>query len=210
MRSIGERDALVLEHLSLAENLASKRYITVNKAVQLGDLLSAAYTGLLDAASRFDLSKSHKLSKSPFKTYARRRISGEINDYLRSCSWGTRNNPQYMQSIDSYYGRGDSDRVDSSGGDFVSVANFIPSKNTSVVDDLNRREVFNKLIRSLPRREKEVFKLRYLEDLTMKEVADRVGVSESRVSQIISQSTEYLCHVWGDRSCELWEEITSN
>jgi len=206
MRSIEERNAIIEEHLALAKNLASQRFKTVHPTVQLGELLSAAYYGLLDAADRFDESKVNPKAKRPFEAYARSRIHGEMNDYLRSCNWGTRSDPQYLVSLDrrAYSSAHSNERFDEAS----SLGDMCASEDRPVADKLNSEELFNKIIRSLPKREKRVFQLRYLYGLTMKEIAQCVDLSESRVSQILSQSTEHLHSVWGDRSQFLWEEAS--
>ncbi len=201
MRSIEERNALVEEHLGLAETLAGRRHRNVHRTVQLGELLSAAYEGLLDAANKFDANKVNARAKHPFRCYATTRIIGEMNDYLRSCSWGTRGNHRKAHSIDtvpSYY---------KDGGQVVTLREVLPARERSPIDQLNGRELFDKLIRSLPRREKMVFKLRFLNSLTMKQVAEVVGISESRVSQILSQNTMFLRDVWEGKLHELWNEV---
>ncbi len=201
MRSIEERNALVEEHLDLAEHLARLRHRSVHRTVQLGELLSAAYEGLLDAANKFDTNKVNAKAKYPFRCYARTRITGEMNDYLRSCNWGTRGKHRKAHSIDTVPGYYDD------GGQVVTLREVLPARERPAIDELNGRELFNKLIRSLPKREKMVFKLRFLNSLTMKEVAKVVGISESRVSQILSQNKLFLKDVWGSKLYELWDEV---
>ena len=100
MRSIEERNGIIEQHLKLAKRLTDKRYKTVHRSVVYGDLLSAAYSGLLDAAEKFNDTKVNPQAKNPFEAYAAQRIIGEMNDYLRSCNWGTRGRPQHLMSLD--------------------------------------------------------------------------------------------------------------
>jgi len=200
MKTIKDRNSLVEKHLTLAENLARRRFQTVHRSVQYGELLSAAYLGLLDAAEKFDASKANEQAKYPFRCYASARIQGEMNDYLRSCNWGTRNNHRAAFSIDYMPGYYDE------RGHAVTLRESLPTKDASAVDQLNSDELFDKLIRSLSGREKMIFKLRFIENLTMKQIADKIEISESRVSQILSQNTLFLEQVWRDQSHELWEE----
>lgn len=199
IRSLKDRDALICEHLDLAYREAKKRYKSVNHSVIFGDLLSAAYLGLLDAASRFDETKVNTEAKRPFPCYARRRIQGEMNDYLRSCNWGTRNNPRKLTSLDAPadYTWDEAPRP---------LRDSLRSSIPGPIDELNGIELFEKVIRCLPKAVKEAFRLRFLHDLTMKEIADRQLISESRVSQILSQHRIYLREVHADDRCELWEE----
>jgi len=74
-------EQLVIDHMPLANNLAKKKSQSVPKNISLDELKSAAYMGLVDAASKFDDKKG-----VPFSCYARIRISGEMKDYLRSFS----------------------------------------------------------------------------------------------------------------------------
>lgn len=71
---------LVLKHLSLAEKIAKSQFKRTPPQVSYDELQSAAYMGLVDAASRYD-------GKRDFEVYASPRIFGEIKDYLRSLKW---------------------------------------------------------------------------------------------------------------------------
>lgn len=204
VRSIKDRNVLVELHLTLAEDLARHRSRSVSSTVQYDELLSAAYLGLIDAAERFEERLANEKSSNPFKTYARQRINGEMNDYLRSCHWGTRTNPLRMMSIEqsAYRQRYDVDRNS-------TIAEKVCNNDIDIIDLLNSKELFDKIVRCLPKREQYIFRLRYLYDLTMKQVADTLNISESRVSQILSQNTKYLREVWSNRSDELWNEVIS-
>src|SRR5574343_410081 len=100
MRNIAQRNDLVEKHMFLATKMAQTRHRSVNCSVQLDDLISAAYIGLIDAAEKYDIGKANEKALCPFIAYARTRIAGEMNDYLRSCNCGGRNNPQRMLSLD--------------------------------------------------------------------------------------------------------------
>lgn len=69
------------------------------------------------------------------------------------------------------------------GGPFVEIADDSPSAADCVVDHENIALV-RKLVRRLPDRERQVVALYYVEQLTMVEIGDVMGVTESRVSQI--------------------------
>lgn len=204
LEKIKTRNSIVKENLSLAGIIASRRYRTVHKSVQYGELLSAAYEGLIDAAEKFDVNKVNEQAKEPFKCYATQRIKGSINDYLRTCSWGTRGNPVRVHSLENVK---NNNKTDWSDHDTMpSLRDTLRSSESEAIDQLNSKELFFKLIRGLPKRDKEVFKLKFLDDLTMKETAERLNISESRVSQIISTSVEYLSSIWNEKKDELWLE----
>ena len=194
-----ERNQLFEQHKSLAEIEAKRRFRTVARAVVFGDLLSASYEGLLDAATRFDVTKVHESAKQPFECFARPRIRGSMNDFLRTCNWGTRNNPILPTSLElsscDYFDDGSSPLKDA-----------LIAHGKGSVDYLNSPELFEKIIRGLPHTVKQIFYLRYVAEMTMREIADHLFLSESRISQILSQHIEYLSAVLEDHRCELWSE----
>jgi RNA polymerase sigma factor (sigma-70 family) len=80
-----EQQNLVLKHMPFAEKIAKFQFKKVPPQVQLDELKSAAYMGLVDAAGRYD-------GKTDFELFARFRIVGEIKDYLRSLKWDRNTN----------------------------------------------------------------------------------------------------------------------
>lgn len=78
-----KRNQLILNHLSDADHIALSQFKKTPKCVQLDELKSAAYMGLVRAAQKYQDDK-------PFLPYASCRIYGEIKDYLRSLCWGGR------------------------------------------------------------------------------------------------------------------------
>ena len=71
--------------------------------------------------------------------------------------------------------------------DFLPVGALKPAKNPSPHEEyeqVENRELVTRLITSLPSRLQTVATLYYFEELTMKEIGERLGVHESRVSQL--------------------------
>jgi RNA polymerase sigma factor for flagellar operon FliA len=85
---------LITDHIVLAQAVASQKYRTAPHALDLDDLRSLAYQGLVDAASRwfsYCESKGYNPEDTQFFViYARPRIAGSIYDKLRSDDWATR------------------------------------------------------------------------------------------------------------------------
>lgn len=79
---------LVLDHIPMALKMARRRSFSAPPNISLDDLRSAAYMGLVDAASRFDPSRGFA-----FATYARLRIDGEMTDHMRSSLFGSETRP---------------------------------------------------------------------------------------------------------------------
>jgi RNA polymerase sigma-B factor len=55
-------------------------------------------------------------------------------------------------------------------------------------DLIEHRVVIERALESLPDRERTILRLRYFEDLTQAEIADRVGVSQMHVSRLLARS----------------------
>ena len=47
-------------------------------------------------------------------------------------------------------------------------------------------------MRALPAREREILRLRFVEDLTQTEIADRIGISQMHVSRLLRRSLDKL------------------
>lgn len=89
-----ELEALVLNHMSLADAVAVSVYNTARHALELDELKSIAYLGLVSAAKRWNPYCAER-GYNPedvqyFKTFAQRRIRGSIFDEFRSADWASR------------------------------------------------------------------------------------------------------------------------
>jgi RNA polymerase sigma factor for flagellar operon FliA len=75
-----------------------------------------------------------------------------------------------------------------SGGDAVSLLDTLPDRGApnpeQVVDQAELRDRIADAIAALPEREKLVIALYYYENLTLREIGEVLGVTESRISQL--------------------------
>ena len=83
--ALGERDRMLVEHISTVRYVARRIHERLPQHVELDDLVSAGMIGLMDALSKFDGSK-----KVQFKSYAQFRVRGAILDSLRTLDWSPR------------------------------------------------------------------------------------------------------------------------
>lgn len=77
----------------------------------------------------------------------------------------------------------------------LSISEMIADKSSSPLEQLEdsqRRKLLARAIDKLPERERQVIALYYLEELTMKEIGEVLGVTESRVSQLRAQAVARL------------------
>ncbi|QTL96979.1 FliA/WhiG family RNA polymerase sigma factor [Iocasia frigidifontis] len=76
------RQELIIKYLPQVKYQAGRLKMIVPDFIEQDDLESYGVIGLIDALYKFDYRKGIK-----FKTYASRRIRGEIIDYLRKLDW---------------------------------------------------------------------------------------------------------------------------
>ena len=165
------RNELIESYLPLAKSLAWKRSCSLS-SVSYDELKSAAYFGLVIAAKKYDPLQSH------FSHYARIKIEGAIGDYLRELR-GSRTHAT-PQSLDDA----------PEGG--VCRRDILPSRRA--LD-----EIVAFLTEGLCEKHKKIFSMYYLEGLSMKEISVKIGVVESRVSQILKGCRNQLREMYDVR-----------
>lgn len=167
------RELLISHNLRLVVYLAKK---FENTGVCVEDLISIGTIGLIKGINTFNPDKKIKLA-----TYASRCIENEILMYLR------RNNKTKMEvSIDEPL------NVDWDGNelllsDVLGTEDDVVSKN---IEDEVEKKLLNGAIEKLSKRERTIVELRFginREDgneMTQKEVADLLGISQSYISRL--------------------------
>lgn len=158
---------LVLGHMTYARKIAYSRKRALPRHIDVDELLSAAYLGLTEAASRFESERN-----VCFKTYSFRRIKGAIDDYLRSIG--------YSISLDT---------VDADTG--LSNAELVPAKPVT-----NHENNFEVVERVVGRAGSEMLKLYFVDNCDLKEIGSKIGVSESRVCQLFTKYKEQIRSHW--------------
>ena len=165
------KDILVEKNLRLVVYIA-KKFET--SGINIEDLISIGTIGLMKAINSYNLDKNIKLA-----TYASRCIENEILMYLRK-----NNKIKTEISIDEPI------NVDSEGND-LSLADILGTDNDAIfksVEDEENKKILKNAIQNLNNREKTIMQLRYgfdgKEELTQKEVADKLGISQSYISRL--------------------------
>jgi RNA polymerase sigma factor for flagellar operon FliA len=97
--SPAEREALIIEHLSLIRHVAHRVATRLPSSVEIGDLVNAGVIGLLDAVEKFEPERGVK-----FKTYAELRVRGAIIDSLRNLDWAPRSLRRRGRDLERVYG----------------------------------------------------------------------------------------------------------
>ena len=174
-----EQQALVEKYMPLANKLAYKKKKVLPRHVDFEELQSAAYLGLVEAASRYDVNKG-----VAFSTYAVPRIFGAIHDYLRQQGWGKRGEYLTVHSLDSSI---DDDcclkdtvelRPERNDGEFLECISHILEDEDS----------------------KKILQYYFIDEFSMKEVGEKFGISESRISQIFKKYKARILSSWDEQS----------
>ena len=165
------RTVLIEHNLRLVVYIA-KRFENTGTGIE--DLISIGTVGLIKAINTFRADKSIKLA-----TYASRCIENEILMYIR------KNAGQRCEvSIDEPL------NVDWDGNELL-LSDVLGSEEDGVAYELEQREeraVVRRAVAALEPRERELIELRYGlrggDELTQKEVADLLGISQSYISRL--------------------------
>ena len=83
------------EHMPMVRAVASRIHRTLPRHIEIEDLISAGYLGLVDAAQKFEQSR-----QTHFRGYAEFRVRGAILDSLRELDWGTRSLRRKVRDIE--------------------------------------------------------------------------------------------------------------
>lgn len=165
------RDMLIEHNLRLVVYIA-KRF--ENTGVGIEELVSIGTVGLIKAISTFNADKNIKLA-----TYASRCIENEILMFIRKSSGKKRE-----VSIDEPLS------VDWDGNELL-LSDVLGSENDSVYKDMEEdeeRRILRSAVKDLNARERVIIEMRYGldggEELTQKEVADALGISQSYISRL--------------------------
>ena len=167
------RSELIEHNLRLVVYIAQK---FDNTGVGVEDLISIGTIGLIKAINTFNPSKKIKLA-----TYASRCIENEILMYLR------RNSKTKMEvSIDEPL------NVDWDGNELL-LSDILGTEEDTIYRDLEdeaERKILFRALNKLSGREKLIVRMRFGLDhpegkeMTQKEVADQLGISQSYISRL--------------------------
>lgn len=179
IRELGTETGSSARSLLIEHNLRLVVYIAKkfdNTGVGVEDLISIGTIGLIKAINTFNSGKNIKLA-----TYASRCIENEILMYLR------RNNKTKLEvSIDEPL------NVDWDGNELL-LSDILGTDEDVIYRDIENemeRKLLDKAIQKLSERERTIVELRFGlknplgQEMTQKEVADLLGISQSYISRL--------------------------
>ena len=176
------KDILIEHNLRLVVFLAKKYE---NTGVDLEDLVSIGTIGLIKGINTYRLGKNIKLA-----TYASRCIDNEILMYLRK-NKKIKTEVSIEESL-SYDGEGNELHLE----DVIGTDKDIVTKHLE--EEIDKKLMLEE-INNLNKRDKEIIILRYglfgKEEMTQKEVAEILGISQSYISRIEKKVIKRLKNV---------------
>ena len=169
--SLDARNILIEHNLRLVVYIARK---FENAGVNVEDLISIGTIGLIKAVNTFNPEKKIKLA-----TYASRCIENEILMYLRRNN-RIKNEVSFDEPLN----------IDWDGNELL-LSDILGTENDEVYHHIEEEvnySLLNYVMKKLSPREKVIMEMRFGlvngEEMTQKEVADEIGISQSYISRL--------------------------
>lgn len=205
-----QRDELILSHLALVKHVLGRLAADLPPGVDTENLESAGVLGLVEAANNFDPARNVQ-----FNTFAYLRVRGAIIDELRRNSplpqamldrvdrirraQESLPHPIALDQLAQAAGMSEDEAADTlTAMRFSQMVSFqdrspppVPSdrRQPAASANLEREEqarLLTEAIQALPEQQRLVVTLYYTEDLRLKEIAEVLHLSESRISRLLS------------------------
>ena len=199
------RDSLVIDYMPAVKSMAARLKERLPSSVDFNDLVSIGYEELVKLSNRYD----SKINDN-FWGYAKYRVYGAMLDFLRKLDPLSRGDRKLVKEIDKiiedymakYNSLPDDEYIaEVLGADVdkikkAKISNEIHSvmpieEQLNYYENIEKKieeeeiiEAIKKVLKTLNEKEQLVIQLYYFEELSLKEIAEILEVSESRVSQI--------------------------
>ncbi len=207
------RDELIVAHLPLVKHVIGRLVGEMPPGVDVENLESAGVLGLVEAAAKFDPTRNVQ-----FKTFAYIRIRGAILDELRRNSplpqhvlervglirqaHRKLDQPVTVEALAAETGLSVDEVADTLAAErFAKMVSWEQNAERNgpklaVADapdrDIERAEMVQQLTEAidlLPPKERTVILLYYREDLRLREIAETMQLSVSRISRLLTKAT---------------------
>ena len=214
-------EALILEHLPLVKRIAVHLRARVPRFMEFDELIQAGMMGLIKAARSYDASKGvafegfatirikgamldevRRMSYLPRSAVAINRSHDESASELSSRLGRLPSSSELAEfmgkeSDDMERERGEAQRFET-----TSIENM-PEVIQNIAEDESQRpdmlmeqsqmhEALENAIAALPERDQLIVSLYYVDELNLREIGETIGVSEARVSQLLSAIAKTL------------------
>lgn len=203
------QDELALEHLGRTKAMCYRIKDRLPSFIDVNDLISIATEELIKLARRYDTSIN-----DTFWNYAKTRINGAILDHLRALDVVSRANRKLIKAIDyevrKFYNEHQIEPSDDELSEILkedvkkikdarvaSEINLLTPLNdqldafeTDIAHKIEQEELVDKIkavLFSLDDRDAMIVQMYFFDELTLAEIREVMGITESRISQIIKQ-----------------------
>lgn len=201
-----QREQLILAHVPQVRHIARRLRQRLPESVSIEDLISTGVIGLIAAIDRFDGRQNVRLT-----TYAEHKIRGAMLDSLRSLDWAPRQSrkranqiKKAIYTVQQRLGRApEEDEIAAELGltlgeyhDWLAALTglnleSLETRRSTIsckVESDELRVLLNVAISNLPPIERRILHLHCYEEMQSREIAEILGLSESRISQLKSQA----------------------
>lgn len=199
------QDELAVSYMPAVKAMAARLKERLPSSVDFNDLVSIGLEELVKLAKRYDPKKNDN-----FWGYAQKRVYGSMLDFLRSLDIVSRGDRKLIKEIEKivsiYYDRYNNEPDDEYIANKLGVSiekikkikksmeiyTVMPiEEQISFFDNVSKKieeeeliEAIKKVLQKVSKKEQLVIQLYYFEELSLKEIAQILEISESRVSQI--------------------------
>lgn len=170
------------EYMGYVQSLAHRMHAQNKTPATKEDLAHWGFLGLVDAGQRFRPEEGVE-----FTTFARRRVIGAMYDGMTAESYWSRRVYRDLRGQEA---------VTETVSD-VEVVDHALSPEKLAAQDEALSELRDAIQSSLKQREQQVVMLYFFHNVRMLEIGDVLGVSESRVSQLLTEALSKLRRVLG-------------
>ncbi len=210
-----------MNHMAMVKRVASHLKARIPPYMELDELVQVGMIGLIEAARAFDMSKGvgfenfalsrirgamldevRRLSDLPRSAVSFKRSENDATQTL-AAELGRKPSTSELanfmgKSLDTYHKEKDSAHrfetysMEDIGEEVLNIRGDREQQPEVFVEQAQLMTALTEAIDALSERPKLVMSLYYVEELNLKEIGEVLGVSESRVSQILSETVKKL------------------
>lgn len=215
------QESLIIEHMPMVKRVAVHLKVRVPPFMELDELIQVGMVGLIEAARAFDptmgnefenfalsrvrgamLDEVRRQSYLPRSAVA---FNKTENEAIHALAATLGRKPTQMETAE-YLGleieqfhreraqakRFETYSMEIVGEEVMGIPADVTFQPEVAVEEAEFMGVVTAAIEQLPDRDKLIVSLYYVDELNLKEIGEVIGVSESRVSQILSQIVKKL------------------
>jgi len=216
-----DSEALVMQHLGLVKRVALHLKVRIPPFMELDELIQVGMIGLLEAARAFNpdkgvdfenfalsrvrgaiLDEVRQLSYLPRSAVAFNKSESRATDALSTELGRAPTQIELAEhlgdDIESFHKkRGNASRFETFSMEVVAdevmgIADERSRQPEAIVEHADFMRAVTQAIADLPERDQLLMQLYYVEELNLKEIGEIVGVTESRVSQLLTATVKKL------------------